>query len=360
MKIDQVPKLDFDDVLLMPQRTTLSSRKQVDLYREFKFYNSPTVWKGIPIMCANMSFASFDLATKLAEYNMVTCLHKYHTYEELVKYFQLPTAKEYIWISIGYDKKWLDFVIKLRNAIGTFHICIDVPNGQMDDFVDYCKLIRQRSPYSIIMAGNVTDPSSTQELIIHGGVDIVKVGIGPGSACTTRFMTGCGYPQLSACIDNSFVAHGLKAEDRHLGLICSDGGCRTSGDIAKAFGGGADFVMLGGYFAGVNECEGEWDHSLKHADDWGKDLVTFNYYGMSTHKSQQDNAEGKKSYRASEGTKITVPAKGPAEDLIHEMLGGIRSACTYIGATSIKDMPKCASFCKVSKIHNNQNPKFGV
>lgn len=359
MKIDIEPKLDFDDVLLMPQRTTLTSRKEVNISREFKFYHSPKIWNGTPVMCANMSFASFRLAEELAKYKIITCLHKYHTEKQIEFFFgDRQGSIDYNWVSIGYDKKWLDFVRKFKDY--ELNYCIDVPNGQMDDFVDYCKLIRQRSPKSIIMAGNVTDPSSTQELIIHGGVDIVKIGIGPGSACTTRMVTGCGYPQLSACIDNSYVAHGLKSADRKLGLICSDGGCKTTGDIVKAFGAGADFVMMGGYFAGVNECDGEWDHSLKHADDWGKDLVTFSYYGMSTHKSQEDNAEGKKAYRASEGTKITVARKGPAEDLVSEMLGGIRSACTYIGATSIKDMPKCASFCKVNRIHTNNNPILGV
>lgn len=353
MKIDYEPKLDFDDVLIVPKRTTLQSRKQVDINRIFKFYHSPKIWSGTPIMCANMSFATLKMANALRKHNIITCLHKYHTIEKLHETFNSITSPHdhenklnYIWLSIGYSEDELKKVKKLKNY--ALNICVDVPNGQMDVFANYCAKVRNISPDSIIMAGNVVDPASTQELIIHGGVDIVKVGIGPGSACTTRYITGCGYPQLSACIDNSYVAHGLKYEDRRLGLICSDGGCRYPGDVVKAFCAGADFVMLGGMFAGTSESFNNEENN------------DFSYYGMSTHKSQEDNAEGKKNYRASEGTKITVKNKGPVSNVVQEILGGIRSAATYIGATSIKDLNKCANFCKVNKIHSNNNPQIGI
>jgi len=355
MKIDYEPKLDFDDVLIVPKRTTLESRKQVETNRIFKFYHSPKIWSGTPIICSNMSFATLRMAEALRKYEVITCLNKYHTIDELCSYFcsgidhssyKYENMTRYVWISIGYSENEFKKIEYFKN-IG-LNVCIDVPNGQMDTFVSYCAKVRNILPNSIIMAGNVVDPASTQELIIHGGVDIVKVGIGPGSACTTRYITGCGYPQLSACIDNSYVAHGLKYEDRRLGLICSDGGCRYPGDVVKAFCAGADFVMLGGMFAGTSECFSEDESS------------EFSYYGMSTHKSQEDNAEGKKSYRASEGTKITVKNKGPVGNVVEEILGGIRSAATYIGATNIKDLSKCANFCRVNKIHSNNNPEIGI
>jgi GMP reductase len=262
MKIDNVAQLDFDDVLLKPQRTTLRSRQDVLVERDFYFYHSPKKWNGVPVMCANMSFAGLNLAQKLAKHHIITCLHKYHSVE-IIKAFldrfdPMTTFYEeklnYIWPSFGYSDEDLRKIEELKTY--NLNLCIDVPNGHIDSFVDYCAKIRNICPNAIIMAGNVTDPASTQELIIHGGVDIVKTQIGPGSACTTRLMTGVGYGTLSCVIDNSHVAHGLKSGDRKLGLICSDGGCRYPGDVCKAFGGGADFVMLGGYWAGTSECEG--------------------------------------------------------------------------------------------------------
>jgi GMP reductase len=201
------------------------------------------------------------------------------------------------------------------------------------------------------MAGNVTDPSCTQELIIHGGVDIVKLQIGPGSACETRRMTGVGYGTLSCVINNAHAAHGLKSGNKRLGLVCSDGGCRYPGDVCKSFAAGADFTMLGGYWAGADCCDGQWNMDN-----------TFTYYGMSTHQSQNHYGEGKKLYRASEGTSITVPNKGPIDGLVQELLGGLRSSCAYIGSHSIKEMNKCAHFTIVNKIHNNFNGamKYGV
>jgi len=362
MNIQSDTKLDFDDVLLAPQRSTLTSRKEVDLERTFKFYHSTQTWTGIPVMCANMSFASFDLARALAKHRMITCLPKYLSEEDLIEFFQsddpILGLYPYAWVSVGFKREEQAKLLNIsKNVRGHINICIDVPNGQMDCFVKYCAEIRSLFPNSIIMAGNVTDPSSTRELIIHGGIDIVKVGIGPGSACTTRFLTGCGVPQFSACIDNAYAAHGLKRKDKHLGLICADGGCRYVGDISKAFGAGSDFCMLGGMFAGTDECVGDW---ITESDGGAKE--SFIYYGMSTHHSQEVNGEGKKEYRASEGTKIKVPYKGSTDTVVQEILGGLRSACSYIGATSTKDMSKCASFVKVSRVHSNQNSSvvFGV
>ncbi len=372
-KIINETKIDFDDVLIVPQRSTLTSRSEINLERTFSFYHSPRTWTGIPIMCANMSFCSFDMAVELAKHKMIACLHKYHTVDELVNYFSNnPDNLDYTFVSIGYKKSDLNHLLELKNKLRKQpNICIDVPNGHMDVFVKYCHKVREHFPESIIIAGNVTNTSSTQELLIYGGVDICKSGIGGGSACSTRFVTGCGVPQLSTCLENAYVAHGLQNGPKKLGLIVSDGGHKTSGDVCKALCAGADFVMLGGYFAGTEPCEGEWEYEylVRHGNfyqpnDPGypteKRKVKFSYYGMSTHHSQQLYEDTAKKYRASEGTKITVKYKGSLDKVIQELLGGIRSCCCYIGASHIKHMAKCSQFCLVNKIHNNNNPTLGV
>lgn len=364
-KIIHELKLDFDDVLIVPQRSTLSSRSEIHLERTFKFYHSPRTWTGIPIMCANMSFCSFQMAKELAHHKMIACLHKYHTTDQLLDYFyKHPNNVDYTFVSIGYKKSDLEHLLQFKSQAQIQpNICIDVPNGHMDVFVKYCKRVRENFPDSIIMAGNVTNTSSTQELLIYGGVDIVKAGIGGGSACTTRFLTGCGVPQLSCCLENSYVAHGLQNGPKKLGLICSDGGHKTVGDVCKALCAGADFVMLGGYFAGSEPCEGEWELGGSYSREIGSNKRTkgrFTYYGMSTHHAQDLFEDGKKNYRASEGTKITVPYKGTLDEIVQELLGGIRSCCCYIGAGHIKHMIKCGQFCRTSKVHNNNNPVLGV
>lgn len=370
--IDEI-KLDFNDVLIVPQRSILETRSSINIERTFLFYHSPRKWTGTPIMCANMGFASFDMANALAKHKMITCLHKYHTVDQLVEYFNANKQNiDYVWVSIGYKKSDLNKLLDLKNKINIQpNICIDVPNGHMDAFVKYCKKVRDNFPESIIMAGNITNPSSTQELLIYGGVDIVKCGVGGGSACTTRFITGCGFPQLSCCLENSYIAHGLQSAEKKLGLICSDGGHKYIGDICKALCAGSDFVMLGGMFAGAYECDGEWEYEYlgRHTNAWQpfdpgyeaqKRKIKFTYYGMSTHHAQDTFEDGKKHYRASEGTQITVKYKGPVDSVIQEILGGIRSCCCYIGANCIKNMSKCGQFCRINRLHNNNNPTFGV
>lgn len=382
MLISQEVKLDFDDVLVVPQRSTLTSRSEINLERTFQFYHSPRHWTGIPIMCANMSFCSFQMAKELANHKMIACLHKYHTIAQLIEYFTTyPQNIDYTFVSIGYKKSDLNYLLELKEKLHKQpNICIDVPNGHMDVFVKYCHKVRENFPESIIIAGNVTNTSSTQELIIYGGVDIVKVGIGGGSACLSRFIAGCGYPQLSCCLENSYIAHGLENGNKKLALICSDGGIKNSGDASKALISGADFLMLGGYFAGCDESEGEWEYEYRRAivDNSGKTLqewwqpidpgyhpperrkTQFTYYGMSTHHAQEKYEKHIKNYRASEGTKITVKYKGPLDKVIQELLGGIRSCCCYIGSRSIKNMSKCGQFCRVNHIHSNKNPIYGV
>jgi len=364
-KIINETKLDFDDVLIVPQRSTLTSRSEIKLERTLYFYHSPRIWSGIPIMCANMSFCSFTIAKALAKHKMIACLHKYHTVDQLTNYFiENPENIDYTFVSIGYKKSDLNHLLELKEKLGGKqpNICIDVPNGHMDVFVKYCKKVRDNFPESIIIAGNVTNTSSTQELIIYGGVDIVKCGIGGGSACSTRFITGCGLPQLSCCLENAYVAHGLQNGPKKLGLICSDGGHKNVGDICKAFCAGSDFIMLGGYFAGTEECEGEWELDEDYATTTGteKNKGRFTYYGMSSHHAQETYEDKIKKYRASEGTRVVVAYKGSINKVIQEMLGGIRSCCCYIGSGSIKHMSRCGQFCMVSQIHSNKNPIFGL
>lgn len=365
MKINNDTKLDFDDVLLVPQRSRTASRVEVLLDREFSFYHSTQKWSGVPIMIANMdTVGTFDMANSVSKFKIITCLHKHYQINDYI--YKLKDQKMY-WFSMGIkqdDLDKLDEYITRTDIIP--NICIDVANGYTDDFVNFCKKIREvLGSEPIILAGNVCTPEMVQELILHGGVDIVKVGIGPGSACTTRLKTGVGYPQLSAIDECSHAAHGLKNGDKRLGLICADGGCRTPSDVVKAFGANADFVMLGGMLAGTEECEGEWQYEYKclkagiAGEFWqsfppGYDTerrkVSLTFYGMSSHKAQEKYG-GIKNYRASEGRTMNVPYKGLASDIVLDILGGLRSACAYVGASSLKDLSKCAEFVKVNRTH---------
>jgi GMP reductase len=368
MKIIYEPKLDFDDVLLVPQRSKSASRSEVDLIRNFNFFHSSRKWKGIPICVANMdTTGTFDMAKSTSKHNIVTCLHKHYAIEDYRNFCDL----NYCWYSMGIKQADIQ---KLSEFIDRFgfepNICIDVANGYTDDFVEFCKSVREIvQNESIIMAGNICTPEMVQELILHGGVDIVKVGIGPGSACTTRLKTGVGYPQLSAISECSHAAHGLVNDSGIGGLICADGGCRIPADVVKAFAANADFVMLGGMFAGTEECEGEWQYeyltkpaaigkefwqSVKPGYDTVRRKVSLQFYGMSSHKAQEKYGEVKK-YRGSEGRELTIPYKGTAEEVIMDALAGIRSACTYVGTNNLKNLPKCAEFVLVNRVHSNTN-----
>jgi GMP reductase len=361
MKVSNDTKLDFDDVLLVPQRSQAASRVSVNVSREFSFYHSVQKWSCVPIVAANMdTTGTFDMARSLDKFDMITCLHKHYSISDYVNNnINLKT----FWYTMGIQNEEWSKLMLFKERIGFFpNICIDVANGYTDNFVQFCKTIRSSvGNIPIIMAGNICTPEMVQELILHGGVDIVKVGIGPGSACTTRLKTGIGYPQLSAIAECSHAAHGLKNGDKRLGLICADGGCRTPADVVKAFAANADFVMLGGMLAGTEQCEGEWKHEYNTGQFWQpldpqydfpceKRKVSLTFYGMSSHKAQEKYG-GIKEYRSSEGRVVTVPYKGDVADVMNDILGGIRSACAYVGSTSLKDLPKCAEFIKVNRVH---------
>ena len=347
MKIVEETKLDFDDILLVPARSPAASRKEVELKRNFKFFHSPKEWRGLPIMAANMdTTGTFNMGSALAKHEAITCLHKFNDPDRTVEYFKYYNIESSVWVSIGMNEDDLKklHIIK-RGIYSDPNICIDIANGYTEKFVEWCSLIRSHFPESIIMAGNVCTPEMVQELVLHGGVDIVKIGIGPGSACTTRLKTGVGYPQLSAIIECSHAAHGLKSGDGKLGLICADGGCRIPADICKAFAANSDFVMLGGMLAGTDECEGEWQYSTQEKKTGLK------FYGMSSEKAQEKHNGGMNSYAASEGRIKITPYKGPADSVMSDIKGGLRSCCAYIGATRLKDLPKCAKAIKVNRTH---------
>ena len=339
MRIEKEIKLDYKDVLIRPKRSTLRSRKEVDLNRTYRFRNSQNIWKGIPIMAANMDgVGTFNMAHKLSQLGLFTCITKQNTPKDWFNQHSPEISRDNIAISIGTN---LAEYKKAKEIIATNYLswmCIDIANGYSEHFVDFIRVVRKDYPRMNIIAGNVVTADMTQELIL-AGADIVKVGIGPGSVCTTRIQTGVGYPQLSAAIECADAAHGLD------GHIIADGGCTCPGDVAKAFGAGADFVMLGGMFAGHAEGGGK----LIEKDN--KEFIQF--YGMSSDTAMNKHSGGVADYRSSEGRTVEILYKGNIEDTVKDLLGGIRSTCTYVGAPTLKQLSKCATFIRCTQQFNN-------
>jgi len=340
MRIEEELKLDYTDVLFRPKRSTLSSRKDVDLNRTYKFKYSNNEWSGIPIMAANMDgVGELGVAEKLSEFNMITCLTKQHDIKKLKQYKKIKSIYKNIALSVGIKKEDFDSLDKLLKEFNFIKfICIDVANGYSERFSKFIKSVRDKYPTKTIIAGNVVTADMTQELVLNGA-DIVKVGIGPGSVCTTRIQTGVGYPQLSAVMECADAAHGLGAH------IIADGGCTCPGDVAKGFGGGADFVMLGGMLAGHDEGRG------KVVKSNGSKYIEF--YGSSSLEANKKHYGGLSDYRSSEGRIVRVKYRGKINDTISNILGGIRSSCTYVGAPSLKQLSKCTTFVRVSNQFND-------
>lgn len=343
MRIESDPKLDFKDVLIRPKRSTLASRSNVDVMREFRFVHTGAVWSGFPVIAANMDVTgTIPVASALSRFGAMAALHKYYPAEQLIEFFNSEDSKNTFYTIGTNESDWEKFEI-VRKQAPVRLICLDVANGYTEKFVDMVGYTREKNPDSIIMAGNVVTGDMTEALVL-AGADIVKVGIGPGSVCTTRKMTGVGYPQLSAVIECADAAHGLK------GQVCADGGCTVPGDIAKAFGGGADFVMLGGMLAGHDECEGKIRYEERNGE---KVPVAMTFYGMSSDTAMKKYAGGVASYRASEGKTVEVPYRGPIDASMQDIMGGVRSMMTYIGATSLKEVPKRTTFVMVGAQLNN-------
>jgi GMP reductase len=334
MRIERDVKLDYSDVLFRPKRSTMGSRSEVDLKRTYTFRNSKQTYTGVPIMAANMDgVGTFGMSLALAKQGLFTCLAKSNQPVDIFEWLNTSPYKndlvQHVAISTGItdvDNERVESTLKLSRSIK--YVCIDVANGYSEKFIDYVARFRERFPNITIIAGNVVTPDVTEELILNGA-DIVKVGIGPGSVCTTRIQTGVGYPQLSAVIECADAAHGLG------GHIIADGGCTCPGDVAKAFGAGADFVMLGGLLAGCDEGGGiVEDGKIK-------------FYGMSS-TAAQDKHGGRKDYRASEGRVVEIPYRGAVAPIVQDILGGIRSTCTYVGAHSLKELSKRTTFIQVN------------
>ncbi|XP_075425153.1 GMP reductase 2 [Ascaphus truei] len=342
-RIDNDVKLDFKDVLVRPKRSTLKSRSEVDLSRSFTFRNSGQSYHGIPIIAANMdTVGTFQMARALSKFCLFTAIHKHYTAQEWKDFAASdPDCLEHVAVSSGTGQSDFQQLEKIVAAVPRIrYICLDVANGYSEQFVQHVKDVRARFPEHTIMAGNVVTGEMVEELILSGA-DIIKVGIGPGSVCTTRKKTGVGYPQLSAVIECADAAHGLN------GHIISDGGCSCPGDVAKAFGAGADFVMLGGMLSGHTESGGET------IEKNGKKYKLF--YGMSSETAMQKHAGGVAEYRASEGKTVEVPFRGDVEHTIRDILGGIRSTCTYVGAAKLKELSRRTTFIRVTQ---QLNPVF--
>jgi len=359
MRLEEDIKLDYKDVLIRPKRSTLKSRSQVRLERKFNFRNSKAYYEGVPIMAANMDgVGTFEMADKLAEGGLFTCLVKTYSVEDIVSYFNadIPERLDNVAMSIGSSDtdfyKLVDVQAKIEHKLK--YVCMDIANGYSDHFAARVRKVRDQFPGLTIIAGNVVTREMTEELILSGA-DIVKVGIGPGSVCTTRIQTGVGYPQLSAVIECADAAHGLG------GHIIADGGCTCPGDVAKAFAAGADFVMLGGMLAGHDEGGGEVITRKFITDEFQDDGRTrkFNekhfvqFYGMSSDAANTKHFGGLKDYRSSEGREVLVPYRGSVAHTIQDLLGGIRSACTYTGAMKLKQLSKCATFVRCTQQFNS-------
>jgi GMP reductase len=374
MRIENEVLLDYKDVLIRPKRSTLGSRKEVDLERGYTFRNykpefpdnaNERHWRGTPIMAANMDgVGTFEMADQLATAGIFTCLVKTYSIKDLIEYFDadMQERTDHVAISIGITDKDHDKFRAVYEQAGSNlkYVCIDVANGYSNRFRDFVADFRMLYPNIVIIAGNVVTGEMTEELILSGA-DIVKVGIGPGSVCTTRIQTGVGYPQLSAVIECADAAHGLG------GHIIADGGCTTPGDVAKAFAAGADFVMLGGMLAGHDEGGGEvitkyYQTNELIREDVGdqtketcrveeKRFVQF--YGMSSEAANTKHFGGLKEYRSSEGREVLVPYRGAVGRTIQDILGGVRSTCTYAGAVRLKNLSKCTTFVRCTQTHNS-------
>lgn len=340
-KIESGEKLDFNHVLIRPKRSTINSRSEVSLERPFTFKYSPKTWNGVPIIAANMdTTGTFEVYETLSQHKIITAMHKFYSADDYTQYLKTHTLDPSLFmVSTGISESDLNKLCSILEVVDCNWICVDIANGYIQKLVEFCKELRTLFPDKIIVAGNVVTREMVEELILNGYVDVVKSGIGPGSVCTTRIKTGVGMPQLSAVLECADAAHGVG------GHLISDGGITCPGDMAKAYGAGADFVMMGGQFAGHDQNPGE----IIEQD--GKPYKLF--YGMSSEKAQQTHYGKMNSYRSSEGRVVKIPYKGDLNHTVLDYLGGLRSTCTYINARNIKQMAKCTTFVRVSQQVNN-------
>lgn len=338
-RIDSDIKLDFKDVLFRPKRSTIASRADVNLVREYEFRNSKKEYSGIPVMASNMdTVGTFEVAKVFGKSKVFTVVHKHYSVKDWMAFAAIcPEILPHVAVSSGMKEADFAKLKEILQAVPALsYVCLDVANGYSEHFVKFVKTVRATFPQHTIIAGNVVTGEMVEELILSGA-DIIKIGIGPGSVCTTRKKTGVGYPQLSAVVECADAAHGLG------GHIISDGGCTCPGDVSKAFGAGADFVMLGGMLAGHDESGGE----LIEKD--GRKYKSF--YGMAskTAMGKYNNNKELLDYRASEGKTVQLEYRGAIENTLSDILGGVRSTCTYVGANKLKELSKRTTFIRVTQ-----------
>ena len=335
-------KIDFKDVLIVPNKTTIKSRKEVSLQREFTFKNN-TKWKGVPIISSNMDTVSdvktFDI---LRQHDYITCFPKHYNKKWTLDFPKhLELVDNYMLTCGTGDSNNLIALVKKLYTFGIHprFICVDVANGYMKQLEDTCVQIKSFFPECILVAGNVVTPDSVYELMSQCGVDIVKIGIGSGAVCTTRLKAGVGYPQLSAMLECKSAA------ELGGGYLISDGGIVYPCDIAKAFAAGSDFVMCGSILAGHDESPGE----LVIAED-GQKYKT--YYGMASETAVKKYNEGKMGYRTAEGKKVLIKLKGPLDTTIEDINGSLRSACSYTDSRNLEEFYNKSKFIEVNTTHN--------
>jgi GMP reductase len=348
-KVESDTKLDFSSVLIKPRYSTIKSRKDVDLNVNYTFKHSRQTWSGVPILAANMDgVGTVDMALALQQFGFLTCLTK------TTKLVPDNLNVQNYAVSTGINEKDL---IRLQTFLHfypeTKFICIDVANGYSQHFLDFITQVREQYPDKTIIAGNVVTPDMALK-VVHAGADIVKIGIGSGAVCTTRIQTGVGFPQLSAILECSNAVHQAGAH------IISDGGCTCPGDVAKAFGAGADFVMLGSMLAGHDEGGGiqftrwkETGYVTDEADPILSGECRVQFYGMSSDTAMKKHHGEVADYRSSEGRTVEVPYRGAVETTVKDLLGGIRSSCSYVGATELLHMEHKTTFIKVTQQFND-------
>ena len=334
---------DFRDVLIVPKASSINSRSLVDLNKTFIFNNGLT-WTGIPIIASNMTtIGTLEVYKTLSKYKILTALHKFIKLEDLIIYNQNNPEDllnpEYFAISTGISDSDYENLINIIDNFNCKWIIIDIANGYIENLKLFCKKVRDKYKDKIIVAGNVCTKDGVNDLI-ECGIDIVKVGIGGGSACTTRIQTGIGMPQLSCVLECSIKNNNSNT------YIISDGGITCPGDLAKSFGAGADFVMIGGEFAGHDENPGQL------IEENGQKYKFF--YGMSSSYAMTNNyaANNNKNYRSSEGREIKVKYKGNLNDTVKNYLGGLRSTCTYTNSSNISQLFHNCKFVLVNNQYN--------
>jgi GMP reductase len=344
MIVEDKKYYDFSDVLIKPRMTTMTSRSEASIEREFYFKNSGQTIVSSPIIISNMDIVgNFTMAKAVDHHKIMTCFHKFYTLVNYDLELNQDETKSFNFVTIGIGEISFNHILNMKNlgffAKNKLGICVDVANGYMTSLWPYLEKLRKMLPNTVIMAGNICTPEPIQAFA-NVGVDVIKAGVGSGAQCLTRTVAGVGVPQFTAVMDC------VEAADKLGILVCSDGGINDYADFGKALGAGADFVMSGSMFAGHHES--------------GGDVITLGgkqykeMYGMSSRTAQNKYYGGMAKYRASEGRTSLIPLKGPVEDTIQNIFGGIRSAMSYTNSRTLEEFPSNVTFIPVNDTINRK------